>query len=135
MEEQRRPLSAVEVKKGVQAILDRTLDTDESLDKLNDEISSQFRGASPWKIIKSAGQQAFPPGEATLHFRKLQSLCKSIGLWIVPVGEMEGFCKSIGGHGPSWVHEVIEQHDLAVSPDLEDARNFVREIWVNREDK
>ena len=135
VEEQKRPLSVAAVKKEVQAILDRTLDTDESLDKLKNEIASQIRGASPWEIIKSAGQQAFPPGEATRHFRELQSLCKNIGLWIVPVGEMEGFCKSIGGHGPRWVHEVIEQHDLASSTDLEGARNFVREIWMNRQNK
>ena len=47
----------------------------------------------------------------------------------MPVGEMEGFCKSIGGHGPRWVQEVLENRDLADDPELETARRFVHEIW------
>ena len=132
VEEQRPVLSVEEVKKGVQSILDSDVHAGKSLDQLKTEINSQFRSASPWEAVKTAGQQALPPGEATRQFRELQSLCSGIGLWIVPVGEMEGFCKSIGGHGPRWVHEVIEQHDLSSSPEIEGARNFVREIWSSR---
>ena len=135
VEEQRPPLSVEEVKGGLQAILEKNSDVVESLASLKREVNTQFRSASPWETVKSAGQQALPPGEATRHFRILQSLCKSIGLWIVPVGEMEGFCKSIGGHGPGWVQEVTEEYDLATAPELEDARNFVREIWTLRNQK
>ena len=132
VEEQKPPLSVEEVKDNLKAILDKNPDDQESLAGLKREVNTQFRSASPWENIKSAGQRALPPGEATRHFGKLQSLCKSIGLWIVPVGEMEGFCKSIGGHGPGWVQEVIEEYDLATAPELEDARNFVQEIWTLR---
>ena len=55
-----------------------------------------------------------------------------MGLWIVPVGELEGFCKSVGGHGPRWVQQVIEERDLANDPELGRARAFVREVWQSR---
>ena len=115
VEEQRPTLSVDDVKKGVRSILDSNVDAVKSLDQLKTEINTQFRSASPWEAVKTAGQQALPLGEATRQFRDLQSLCSSIGLWIVPVGEMEGFCKSIGGHGPRWVQEVIERYDLSSS--------------------
>jgi hypothetical protein len=59
-------------------------------------------------------------------------LCAAIGLWIVPVGELEGFCKSIGGHGPRWVQEVIETKDLATDSELARARSFVANIWARK---
>ena len=132
VEEQRPTLSVEEVKKGMRSILDSNVDAGKSLDQLKTEINTQFRSASPWEAVKAAGQQALPPGEATRQFRELQSLCSSIGLWLVPVGELEGFCKSIGGHGPRWVQEVIEQHDLSLSPEIEGARNFCTRDMVKQ---
>jgi hypothetical protein len=49
------------------------------------------------------------------------------GLFIVPEGELEGFARSIGWHGPKWVNGVLER-DLAHDPELEIARKFVRKI-------
>ena len=95
-------------------------------------IEAIFKKASPWDAVKEAGESAIPAGEGTRQFQKLQHLCKQIGLWIVPVGELEGFCKSVGGHGPKWVQQVIENYDLASDPDLQKARDFVREIWISR---
>ena len=63
----------------------------------------------------------------------LQALCKQMGLWIVPVGELEGFCKPVGAKGPRWVQQVIEERELATDPDLERARKFVREIWRSKQ--
>ena len=95
-------------------------------------IEAIFKKASPWDAVKEAGESAIPAGEGTRQFQELQHLCKQIGLWIVPVGELEGFCKSVGGHGPKWVQQVIEQYDLASDSDLQKARDFVREIWISR---
>ena len=53
-------------------------------------------------------------------------------MWIVPVGELEGFCPSLGGHGPGWVQQVIEEKDLADDPELEEARDFVSRIWASK---
>ena len=77
--------------------------------------------------VTSAGEATGTP--ATERFQELQALCGKIGLWIVAVGELEGFCKSIPHHGPRWVQKVIELRDLRSDPELEPARKFVREIW------
>ena len=131
--EERRLLQGIQdVKRGIQGIIDNTPDTSESLSKLKRDISEQFPNLSPWESIKSAGEQALPPGEAIRHFRVIGNLCKDIGLWIVPVGQMEGFCKSIGGHGPGWVQEVMEKHDLESASELEGARDFVHQIWTSK---
>jgi hypothetical protein len=61
-------------------------------------------------------------------YNRLQAECKARGLWIVLVGEVEGFCKSAGGHGPRWVREVLSR-DLAGDPELEEARKFVGQVW------
>jgi hypothetical protein len=47
----------------------------------------------------------------------------------VPVGELEGFCRSVRGHGPKWTQGVIEGGSLEDRPDLEEARQFVKKVW------
>ena len=96
------------------------------------EIEAIFRKATPWDAVKEAGETAIPSGQATQQFGSLKEYCKQVGLWIVPVGELEGFCKSIGGHGPRWVQQVLEGRDLSTDSDLQRARDFVREIWNSR---
>ena len=96
------------------------------------EIEAIFRKATPWDAVKEAGEAAIPAGQATQQFEMLKEHCKQVGLWIVPVGELEGFCKSIGGHGPRWVQQVLEERDLSTDSDLQRARDFVSEIWNSR---
>ena len=75
------------------------------------------------------GEPAIPRDQATEQFQVLLGLCRQLGLWIVPVGELEGFCRSIGNKGPRWVQNVIEAKNLATDSELEPARNFVRKLW------
>ena len=132
--EQHKPwLSVDEIKNGIKKELGKDTSDGESAKQLRSRIDAIFRQASPWDAVKLAGEVALPPGQATQQFQKLQALCKQMGLWIVPVGELEGFCKSIGGHGPRWVQQVIEERDLVTDPDLERARKFVRDIWRNKQ--
>ena len=96
------------------------------------EIEAIFREATPWDAVKKAGETAIPAGQATQQFEVLKERCKQVGLWIVPVGELEGFCKSVGGHGPGWVQQVLEERDLSTDSNLQRARDFVREMWNSR---
>ena len=96
------------------------------------EIEQVFKKASPWDAIKDAGAAAIPPGTPTQHWKRLQELGKAIGLWIVPVGELEGFCKAVGGHGPRWVQQVIEARDLSEDNELSAAREFVKNVWAGK---
>lgn len=127
--EQHKPwLNSREVAKGIQRILDDAPTTGEFPKALRGQIEAIFRKASPWDAVKEAGENAIPAGEATRHYRELIGSCRAIGLWIVPVGEMEGFCKTEGGHGPQWVQRVLTR-DLAADPELQAARRFVGELW------
>jgi hypothetical protein len=49
------------------------------------------------------------------------------GLFILEVGELEGFVRTIGNHGPKWANNVMEW-DLVNDPELEVARQFVRNM-------
>ena len=96
------------------------------------EIGRIMKKSSPWFTVKAAGEAAIPHGQAAESFKLLKSLSNSIGLWIVPVGELEGFCRSVGGHGPRWVQEVMATRDLSGDAELRGVREFVREIWTTR---
>ena len=131
--EQHKPwLNAGEIRKGIAETLEETPDTGEFPQNQRSKIEALFRKASPWDVVKSSGEFAIPSGDPTKQFQKLRSLCQEMGLWVVPVGELEGFCKSVGGKGPRWVQRVIEERNLSQDPDLERARAFVREVWQSK---
>lgn len=85
------------------------------------------RQASPWDHCKSVGLAAVSSGAPNQAALRLIESLKLVGVFVVPVGEMEGFKRSIGGHGPRWVEEVMKC-DLKADPELAFARCFAREI-------
>jgi hypothetical protein len=91
------------------------------------EIQTILRRSSPWSTAKSVGIPFVPSGQPSQACQRLLDTLGAHGIFVVPVGELEGFAKSAGGHGPAWVAEVLKQ-DLASSPELEQARQFVREV-------
>lgn len=84
-------------------------------------------GINAWEQIKKIGKAGFT-GNEPAAYEKVEGICKSIGLFVVPVGEMEGFVKTINKEKKEWVYEVVEKYDLATDPKLEDARRFIAEI-------
>jgi hypothetical protein len=133
IEEQKPWLTATEVAKGISEILMETPTTGQFPKELRSDIEKIFRKASPWDAIKDAGEAIIPSGQARIHYNELVGLCGEIGRWIVPVGEQEGFCKSIGGHGPRWVQDVIETKDLPNDAELARAREFVTKLWERKQ--
>ncbi|RYZ91046.1 MAG: ATP-binding protein [Proteobacteria bacterium] len=93
------------------------------------EIKKLLASTSAWDEIKRSGKSALSGGPISRDFEHIQTACNNNGLWIVPVGELEGFCKSVEGHGPSFVAEVLEGKNLESDPDLLEARNFMKLIW------
>lgn len=79
-------------------------------------IREEISTTSKWDNLKSAGTMALPAGNATASYETIDQLLKSVGIYIVPVGELECFVKEVGGHGPEWVNKVLETY-----PDLDDA--------------
>ena len=103
-------------------------------DELPEDVRAEVLGVAqrttPWREMKKHGRIAIPRGQETEEFDKLCRLCARMGLWIVPVGEMEGFHRTIGGHGPAWVRKIVEECNLAIDSALEQAREFVSGIWA-----
>jgi hypothetical protein len=93
-------------------------------------IKALFQGISPWAQIKKVGRDAFDRGAPISMFDRISDECGKRGLWIVPVGELEGFCKTIEArHGPDFVEKVLTEREIETDNELEDARVFVRKIW------
>lgn len=80
-----------------------------------------------WDQIKKIGKSGFT-GNEPAAYEKVEATCKSVGLFVVPVGEMECFDKTVNKEKKDWVYHVLENYDLATEPKLEEARKFVQAI-------
>lgn len=77
------------------------------------EIRTAISTTSKWKALKSSGTSAIPSGDATAAFKRMNQILRASGIYLVPVGELEGFVREISGHGPDWVNKLLETY-----PDL-----------------
>ena len=93
-------------------------------------IKRIFKDASPWSALKGSGRSALSHGEPIRQFDILCEKCADHRLWIVPVGELEGFCRSVGSHGPGFVEKILEDRNLETDAELREAREFVGKIWA-----
>lgn len=99
--------------------IDRILVGSENAELSNKEIKQILdivRTISKWDGIKHGGKQSIPAGDATNAYNRLDEEFRRHHIYLVPVGELEGFIKEVGGHGPDWVNRVLEEH-----PDLNDS--------------
>lgn len=93
-------------------------------DSMNAKSSS---ANNAWNQIKKVGKAGFT-GNEPVAYEKVEAVCKSAGLFVVPVGEMECFDKTVNREKKDWVHHVLENYDLATEEKLEEARKFVQVI-------
>jgi hypothetical protein len=129
IEQQKLWLDSSEVVREIKEVLAKAPKSGVFPEEMCGSIKGTLGKVSPWQAIKSAGKEAIPRGDAFKHYLQLQDMCNAIGLWIVPVGELEGFCRSEGKKGPRWVQNVLEKYDLRKAEELEEARAFVRRVW------
>ena len=93
-------------------------------DNMNAKCGSGF---DAWGHIKKIGKSGFTD-DAPAAYEKVELLCKSSGLFIVPVGEMECFDKTVNKEKKDWVYYVLEHYNLSTEPKLDGARSFVQSI-------
>ncbi|WP_334442946.1 TOPRIM nucleotidyl transferase/hydrolase domain-containing protein [Bradyrhizobium sp. AZCC 1610] len=91
------------------------------------EIRDILRSASAWSEAKKNGKSFVPRGQQTVAYERLAENLRHLGIYLVEVGELEGFCPSIGNHGPAWTVSVLEG-DLANDAELTLARSFARSL-------
>lgn len=83
-----------------------------------------------WSFLKRAGFLGLPKGDAAAAMSRLDSQLRGVGLYIPPVGELEGWAPELGGHGPTWVIRAIEQ---GIHSKEGPAAEFVRAIAMSFE--
>lgn len=129
VETKKPPLNAEQVSGMIKTELEGVSGTSPFPKEKEQAIKRIFKTVSPWDAIKRAGRAALPQGQAVQQFDELLRACGEIGLWVLPVGELEGFCRSIdGGHGPGFVEKVLEERDLETDPELADARTLLAKV-------
>jgi energy-coupling factor transporter ATP-binding protein EcfA2 len=119
-------LESKDVKEQIQAILDGVISATFPTDK-SKEIREIIRRSSAWKYAKQVGSSFIPSGDATHSYNQLSTYLSSLGIHVVHVGELEGFCRSVGNHGPKWVEEVLKK-DLEKDPELKEPKEFLKRI-------
>lgn len=78
-------------------------------------------------MIKKNGSSVFT-GEAPAAFCAIDSIFHSAGLFIVPVGDIESFDKTVNKDKKDWVYAILERGNLSSESNLETARKFVQLI-------
>lgn len=111
----REPINRSVAKAAINAVLDKASEAMLTASDIK-EITGIIKMPSKWEEIKHNGISAIPAGDAASAFGRLNSALKSGGIYLVPVGELEYFIKEVGGHGPAWVNNVLEEF-----PDLDNA--------------
>lgn len=126
IDSKRPELETETFKKEINIVLAQLQDRVVSKEKVS-EIQRLLKKTSAWAEAKTVGKSYIPGGDPTQVFNILQEKFKEKGLFIVEVGELEGFVRSIGNHGPKWVNEVLSK-DLKNDPELQEARDFVLQL-------
>jgi AAA15 family ATPase/GTPase len=126
IESKRPELETKELKEEIDQIFLTTPDKIFPKSKIS-PIQKALKKASAWSHAKEVGKSFIPSGDATKAFERLQSKLKEKGIFIVEVGELESFAKSVGNHGPKWVNDVLTK-DLINDPELSEARRFISEV-------
>lgn len=88
-------------------------------------LSGVLRRSSAWGQLKETGLQGIPRGDSNQACRGLLDGLESYGIVVLRSGELESVGKQYGGHGPSWLMQLLESESLTDSPDLAPAREVV----------
>ena len=119
------------IRSDAKTTINRILDDKENIELSKKEISSicnAIRIISKWERIKREGEAAIPSGDATNAYKRLKQELINHRIFLVPVGELEGFIKEIGGHGPNWVNDVLEDYADLNSDVYDKVKAFIKEI-------
>ena len=113
-----------DVKKEFEDIISKKTDKELSKNEI-DSITALFKTETKWGLLKKGGEVIIPAGDAFSSYTMLKRQFEDKRIFLVPVGEIENFVKSVGGHGPEWVNKILEMYTDLDAKELENLRNFV----------
>lgn len=91
-----------------------------------DELKRTIFEHKGWSKIKKAGISALPNGDAQEAIIALDEALQHIGIYLPLVGELENFIPTVGGHGPSWVENVINKYPDLDSVVYDKVKQFIK---------
>ena len=91
------------------------------------DIAALMKQGSAWNEVKKFGEIAIPKGQAQTDYKALKSALENLGIFVIPVGEIENFCPEIGLHGPKFVAKLLTDIPLSDSR-LARLRDFVEYV-------
>jgi len=118
-----KPKSVPQIKTEIISLLNDSGD-----DKLpKGDIIEALKQGKAWSEVKRFGIRGIPKGEAQRDFSLLREKLENIGIYLIPVGEIENFCPDIGSHGPKYVTKLLSTVPLD-DDRLVELRSFVSRV-------
>lgn len=118
-----KPKSVPQIKEELISLLNGS-ETD-SLPK--GEVIEAMKQGKAWNHVKKYGTRGIPNGEAQRDYGSLRDKLEEMGIYLVPVGEIENFCPEIGSHGPKFVTKLLSTIQFG-DDRLSDLRSFVERV-------
>jgi energy-coupling factor transporter ATP-binding protein EcfA2 len=85
-------------------------DAKQRLDQeLSKQLSDIVQYPKPWADAKRSGKAVIPSGQESIALEKLLERFKSIGIHVVPLGEVECWIRTVGGKGMAWLTQVFAE--------------------------
>ena len=95
------------------------------------KIEDIFKQKKPWNEVKLHGINGLPKGNIRNTFKTFNKCLKEIGIYLIPVGEIENFSPETGSHGPKFVTNFLSTRNLADS-ELTPLRDFVKDVYTSK---
>lgn len=111
----------------IKAEIIHTIQTSEQ-DKLpKGDISALLKQGKARNEVKKFGELAIPNGQAQQDYKALKVTLEKLGVFVIPVGEIENFCPDVGSHGPKFVTKLLTNISLA-DKRLDKLKEFVEHL-------
>lgn len=92
-----------------------------------DDLRGILKIENGWDRVKKSGKGGVPAGDSYSACVRILDALSARRIHLVPVGEMEDLVPLVGGHGASWVGEVLERK-LHEAKDSDGARALMTEV-------
>ena len=115
--------TTLEIKDEIVALLDKS----EGPGLPRGGVNELMKQDKPWSVVKAFGADGIPNGDAQVEYQRLRDGLEAIGIYLVPVGEIENFSRELGSHGPGFVAKLLSEKSLD-DPGMADLRAFVRRV-------
>ncbi|WP_186102771.1 ATP-dependent nuclease [Burkholderia gladioli] len=119
-----KPKTPEEIKEDIVNILNSS-----EKDKMpKSDVVEAMKQSASWNKVKRYGERGIPSGKAQADYQALCGHLEAVGIYLVPEGEIENFCREVGLHGPKFVSKLLRDIPLGDGR-LRDLREFVEKVY------